>query len=75
MQEKDFIAYQGEHFTIEWYFDPKGSSQSLEFFEAMSNSQKRKLLMLFKGSSGFPMDTSLIYRNKKVSKSDNYQSF
>ena len=53
MKEKDFIAYQGEHFTIEWYFDPKGSSQSLEFFEAMSNSQKRKLLMLFKRMGDF----------------------
>lgn len=48
MSDKVFKAYSGEVFTIEWYFDEKGNSQSLDHFRALSASQKRKLLMLFK---------------------------
>ena len=53
MSNLEYIAYEGEHFTIEWYFDKKGQSQALEYFHDMSNSQKRKLLMLFKRIGDF----------------------
>jgi hypothetical protein len=46
MNTKEFVAYQGEFYTIEWFFDQKGTSQALEYFYAMNASQKRKLLML-----------------------------
>jgi phage-related protein len=53
MRGKEFVAYSGERYTIEWYFDPNGLSQPLDYFYAMSNSQKRKLLMLFKRMGDF----------------------
>ena len=65
MGEKEFVAYQGEYYTIEWYFDPKGLCQSLEYYAAMSNSQKRKLLMLFKRMGDFGKITDQTkYRNE-----------
>jgi hypothetical protein len=45
--EKYFIAYEGEEFTIEWYFDAKGKSQALEYYQEMSKTQKATLVHLF----------------------------
>jgi len=45
---KEFIAYEGEVLTIEWFYNENGKSEPFEFFESLSNSQKRKTLMLFK---------------------------
>ena len=50
---KEFIAYEGEALTVEWFFDEKGKSDALEFFESLSNTQKRKTLMLFKRIGDF----------------------
>ena len=50
---KEFIAYEGEALTVEWFFDEKGKSDALDFFEALSNTQKRKTLMLFKRIGDF----------------------
>lgn len=50
---KEFIAYHGEAFTIEWFLDEKGESEPLDFFETLSNVQKRKILMLFKRIGDF----------------------
>jgi hypothetical protein len=53
MKDYEFVAYSGELFEIEWYFDTKDQSQSLDYYHEMSNSQKRKLLMLFKRMGDF----------------------
>lgn len=45
--EKRFIAYEGSEFTIEWYFDGKGKSPALEYYEELSTNQKEKLYYLF----------------------------
>ncbi len=45
---KQYIAYRGTEFTIEWYFDPKGESQALEYFEKQPKDKQRKLLNLFR---------------------------
>ncbi len=50
---KEFVAYEGEALTIEWFFDEKGKSEALDFFETLSNTQKRKTLMLFKRIGDF----------------------
>ena len=50
---KEFIAYEGEALTVEWFFNEKGKSEALDFFETLSNAQKRKTLMLFKGIGDF----------------------
>ena len=50
---KEFIAYEGEMFTIEWFFDKNGKSEALDYFEILSDTQKRKVLMLFKRIGDF----------------------
>ena len=50
---KEFTAYQGVALTVEWFFDENGNSDSLNYFESLSDTQKRKTLMLFKRIGGF----------------------
>ena len=50
---KEFIAYEGTALTVEWFFDKNGKSEALNFFETLSNVQKRKALMLFKRIGDF----------------------
>jgi len=45
---KEFTAYKGEKFTIEWYFDAKGKSDVLDYFGKLPDSLKLKTLVLFK---------------------------
>lgn len=45
---KQYIAYQGSEFTIEWYYDSNGQSLALEFFKKQSKERQRKLLNLFR---------------------------
>ncbi len=47
MGHKDYIAFKGSEFTIEWYFDLKGKSIALDYFESMNEKQQIKLLELF----------------------------
>jgi len=49
----EYVAYAGEQFTIEWYFDENDVSESLEYFLSMSPTQQRKVLMLFKRIGDF----------------------
>ena len=46
--KKNFIAYEGKEFTIEWYRDSKEKSQALEYYEELPKSQKEKLEFLFR---------------------------
>ncbi|CAK8716199.1 Toxin-antitoxin system, toxin component, RelE family [Candidatus Electrothrix laxa] len=50
---KEYIAYEGDTLTVEWFFNEKGESEALKFFEALSDAQKRKTLMLFKRIGDF----------------------
>ena len=50
---KEFIAYEGDNLTVEWFYDENGKSDSLDYFESLSNTQKRKVLMLFKRIGDF----------------------
>lgn len=45
---KEYVAYDGEKFTIEWYYSTKGESQALEYFLQLEASDRRKVLNLFK---------------------------
>ena len=65
MKDRVFTAYDGEVFTIEWFFDINGNSQPLEYFKELSLSQKRKLLLLFKrmGDAGKILDKTK-FRNE-----------
>ncbi len=50
---KEYIAYKGTTFTIEWYFDEKGESQSLEYLMNLSPSMQRKVFYLFRRMGDF----------------------
>jgi phage-related protein len=50
---KEYVAYEGESYVIEWYYDAAGVSDVLEYFENMTDTQKRKALMLFKRMGDF----------------------
>lgn len=45
---KQYVAYEGVEFTIEWYFDAKGKSLALEYFKKQPKDKQRKLLNLFR---------------------------
>lgn len=47
LMAKKFIAYQGNNFTIEWYFDSHETSSALEYFNELPQSKKKKLVHLF----------------------------
>ena len=55
---KEYIAYQGQAYTIEWYYDNEGNSQALEYYEFLQSQEKKKLLYLFKrmGDAGTILD-------------------
>ena len=46
--KKNFLAYEGEELTIEWYHDNKDKSPALEYYNELSTGQKIKLEYLFR---------------------------
>lgn len=46
-KHKEYVAFEGAEFTIEWYFDTKGKSVALDYFESINEKQQIKLLELF----------------------------
>jgi hypothetical protein len=52
--KKKFIAYEGSEYIIEWYFNDKGKSEALAYFESLSDDRQRKFahLLLLLGDSG-----------------------
>ncbi len=48
MSNKDYIAYEGNAFTIEWYYDESGKSQALDYLLKSSPEIQRKLFYLIK---------------------------
>ena len=45
---KQYIAYEGVEYTIEWYHDAKGLSLALEYFQQQTKEKPRKLLNLLR---------------------------
>lgn len=50
----EYIAFEGEKFIIEWYFDSKGKSISLEYLESLEDEKQVRLFELMKliGNTG-----------------------
>lgn len=44
----EFIAYEGEAFCIEWYFNENGKCDTLDYFEDLPEDIQLKTLTLFK---------------------------
>ena len=69
---KEYIAYDGDAFTIEWFFDKSGESEALEYYESLSDIQKRKTLILFKRMG----DTGKIFDKEKfINEGDKIYAF
>lgn len=45
---KEYVAFEGKKFTIEWYFDSKGKSISLNYLESLDEGEQVKLFELMK---------------------------
>ena len=44
----EYIAYNGDSFLIEWYYDDNGKSQPLVYYKSLSVDERIKILRLFK---------------------------
>lgn len=53
-RNRELIAYGGDAFTIEWYFDEQNHSDALEYYNQLNTKDRIQLLKLFKrmGDSG-----------------------
>lgn len=45
-QQREYVALEGRKFTIEWYFDSRGRSISLEYLESLAEEEQVKLFEL-----------------------------
>ena len=45
---KEYVAYKGQEFTVEWYYSPNGESQALQYYLGLDTSGRIKVLKLFK---------------------------
>ena len=43
-----YIAYEGDLFIIEWYFDACRKSQALSYYQSLNDNERIKVLQLFK---------------------------
>jgi len=65
----EYVAYSGDAFTIEWYFDNENQSEALEYYNSLNNSERIQLLKLFKrmGDVGEIKDkTKFRYEGDKI---------
>lgn len=46
--QKEFVAFAGEAFTIEWYFDHDSKSIALDYLESLEIEEQVKLFELMK---------------------------
>lgn len=62
---KEYIAYRGGRYVIEWFYSEKGKSQSLEYYQSLSPSDRRKVLRLFQlmGETG-QIRNKTMFRNE-----------
>lgn len=57
---KEYIAYAGEKYTIEWYYNSRGKCIALEYYQALPVKERINVLQLFKrmGDAGEIKDTT-----------------
>lgn len=48
MAQRNFIAFDGPKFTIEWYYTEDGKIPALDYFDSLSREDKIKTMDLFK---------------------------
>lgn len=54
----EYIAYEGNEYTIEWYFDAKRQSEALDYYNSLNKDERIQLLKLLKrmGDAGIIKD-------------------
>ncbi len=65
----EYVAFSGEKFLIEWYFDAKGNSASLDYLGSLRNEAQVKLLDLLElmGNTGvIKNETKFRYEGDKI---------
>lgn len=45
---KEFVAYEGNEFVIEWFYDSSGKSSALDYFLELNSERQDRVLRLFK---------------------------
>ncbi len=51
--DREYIVYEGDFFTIEWYFSENGKSPAFEYFQKLDKGQQKKILYLIKRIGDF----------------------
>ena len=46
--KRQYVAYIGEEFTIEWYYKPNGRSPAYEYFLELDDQRKNKVKALWR---------------------------
>lgn len=65
----EYVAYEGDAFTIEWYFDNQNKSEALDYYNLLNDNERIQLLKLFKrmGDVGEIKDkTKFRYEGDKI---------
>ncbi len=47
-EHREYIAFEGKEFTVEWYFNSENKSISLDYLESLNEREQIKLLRLIK---------------------------
>ena len=45
---KEYVAYAGNRFIIEWYYDDRGKSSAFKYYLSLPSEDRIKILQLFK---------------------------
>lgn len=53
IEDKEYIAYSGDRFVIEWYYDMKGHSDPFSYFETLTEIEQDRTFYLFKRMGDF----------------------
>ena len=63
---KEYLAYRGEKYIVEWYFNRKGESQALDFFNNLNMIEQQRFFHLVKrmGDFGYISDKTK-FRNEE----------
>lgn len=48
LMNKEFVAYKGKAYQIEWYFNRQGKSIALDYYLSLTAMERIRVLMLFK---------------------------
>jgi phage-related protein len=46
-KHKEYVIFNGSKFIIEWYFNSKGNSDALKYFDSLDDDEQIKALGLF----------------------------